>query len=105
MGRRVILVSISLCLIPGLAHAYIHHQRNRQLRRAGHLLLYQCLDGIDFVRGGLDDEFIVYLQDQPGFEPLDLKPPVDPHHSDLDDVGGSALDGGIHCHPVRQRPW
>ena len=42
------------------------------------------------------------LQDQLGIQPALCKPIMDADHGDLHDVGGGALDGGVHGHPLTE---
>ena len=46
--------------------------------------------------GHLDDHLVVDLEDEPAGQPLVLQAPVEADQGHLEDVGGQALDAGVH---------
>lgn len=84
---------------PGFSYLGIHQKRNRQRDCGFHLLAHQ----LPHLLGGslrcFDNEFIVDLQNELGGGDFFLQAAVHPHHGDLDNICGSALDGGVHRHP------
>ena len=53
-------------------------------------------DDLPLVLGHLDEDLVVDLQHEPALEPALLQRGVDAHQGDLEDVGGEALDAGVH---------
>ena len=51
---------------------------------------------VTLVGGDLEDDLVVHLEDQAASQALVLQRLVEPHDRDLEDVGGQALDAGVH---------
>ena len=81
-------------LTPSASPADGNVQRNRELGRLFHLLLEEILDRLGLSGRDLDQELIVDLQKDAAAQCLLAQRTVDVDHGLLDDVGGTALDGG-----------
>src|SRR5659263_313476 len=89
---------------PLLPPAHRDGQGNRQLRHSLHRLLQDPLGAGGLPLRRLDDQFVVNLEDQPGFHPGLAELPVDPDHRHLYQVGGAPLDRRVDRHPLRCLP-
>ena len=65
-----------------------------------HLPLQQFLHPLGLPLRALHDQLVVNLEHQPGLQPLRQQPVPYLDHSQLDDVGGGALDGHVQGHPL-----
>ena len=55
----------------------------------------QLRKGLHLVREGIEDEFVVDLQDHAAAQSFSLQPALDADHGQLDDVSGRPLDRGV----------
>ncbi len=97
--RRVLQ---SLRRVPVLARAHVDDERRIERVGAGHLLAHEVPYRGHLLLGRLEQELVVYLEDEPGGAALVAQPPGDPHHGHLDHVGGGALHDRVHGEPLAQ---
>ena len=57
-------------LLPGLAPADLHFQRNAQAGGTAHLLDEHAFSGFTLAGGNLKDDFVVHLQQHAGLQTL-----------------------------------
>src|SRR5262245_10807045 len=87
---------------PGVADADLHRERRVERVRAHHLLADEVPDGARLDLGDLQEELVVHLEHEPRGATLAPEALVDPHHRDLDHVGGGALHHGVHSEPLAE---
>ena len=68
-----------------------------------HLLAHEVPHRGHLLLGRLEQELVVYLEDEPCGTALVAQPPGDAHHGHLDHVGGRALHDRVHGEPLAQR--
>ena len=81
-------------LLPGLAPADLHIQRNTQGGSTAHLLDEYAFGGFTLTGGDFEDDFVVHLQQHAGLQALFAQAAVNIDHGDLDDVRGGAPESG-----------
>ena len=91
-------------LQPVFPGVYIGAQRHGVLHTAFHLFPQDGSGLFGFCLRGLHDQLVVDCQDQAALHVFRAQTPPDPHHCQLDDVGGCALNGGVAGHPLAAGP-
>ena len=86
----------SMCFKPTGADMRFYVKGNRQGYRIFHLLTENGKGFISAVLVCLDDQLVVYLQYLARVQPTLGKTAVYADHGDLDNIGGSSLNGAVH---------
>lgn len=86
----------SVCLKPVRAPPEVGDEWHRKLGGRLHLLDYNALDMLLFFRKDGKIQFVMDLEEHFRLEAFFTEPPENTHHSNLDNVGGSALYGRVH---------
>ena len=64
----------------------VRHERHREICRVNHLIFKKCGDCLQFFFRCFDQELVVYLQDQAGFESFLLQAPAYAVQCALDNI-------------------
>src|SRR3954449_9615905 len=91
-----VYVRSALGVGPGVAPAQVDGQRHSEIGGALHAVEHDLGGVVVLVGRHLEDHLVVHLQHQPAAKPRVLQAAVHPDECDLEDVGGQALDAGVH---------
>ena len=83
---------------PVFAESDARDERNFEFHGAFHFGFDHLRERFDLIAGAFEHEFVMHLEHHAEREVLVVDALLDADHGDLDEVGGTALHGGIHGH-------